>query len=320
MATLQHGDKVSVYYNNAALLQAYEAAADSGDVITLSDGYFSAPSNIQKSLSIIGNGFVTDEKNGIYPTILTGKDLIFEPRNIINEDGEMVKEAISINGTRLEGLCINIDNDIAIQGERTAENIQLIKCMIASRWTYLRTNTNNFTIRQCVFTNGFFASNKHHYNLYITNSYIDYFTNSIEYDGTFFVDHSIIKQPSSLATFTNCIFQQSPYNGSNISHSIFINNNGNSHIGTGNWYSKAFAGIFEEEMSELKWDGTKTFKLKYPETYIGTDGTQVGLYGGHYPFNPTPTIPQITECQIDDATAHDGKLKVNITVKAQTED
>ena len=64
-------------------------------------------------------------------------------------------------------------------------------------------------------------------------------------------------------------------------------------------------------MNDLAWDGVKTFKLKYPEEYIGTDGTQVGLYGGPYPYNPTPSIPQIKESHIDTTVAANGKLKVS---------
>ena len=40
MATLQHGDEVSMYYGKTALEEAYTAAADSGDVVTLSAGRF----------------------------------------------------------------------------------------------------------------------------------------------------------------------------------------------------------------------------------------------------------------------------------------
>ena len=38
MATLQHGDEVSVYYGKTALEEAYTAAADSGDVVDVECG------------------------------------------------------------------------------------------------------------------------------------------------------------------------------------------------------------------------------------------------------------------------------------------
>lgn len=322
MATLQHGDKVSVYYNNNAFIQAYEAAADSGDVITLSAGIFSTPANIQKSLSIIGNGFVTNEEKGIYPTVLTGGETTISPRDITNEDGETIKEAVSINGMRLEGLDINIEK-VYFRGERTAKDVQFIKCKLSSRTTYLYSNTINFTFRQCAITGFLDGGACLQQNLFIVNSYVHYLAWGAyaRTDNTIFIDHSIIGYPYyCLATYTNCILGEAPIAGCNVNNSIFINCTGDSYTGTGSWYTQAYAGIFEEEMTSLEWDGTKTYKLKYPETYVGTDGTQVGLYGGHYPFNPTPTTPQITECQIDDATATDGKLKVNITVEAQTED
>lgn len=320
MATLQHGDKVSVYYGTKALLEAYQTAADSGDIVTLNAGHFIAPDKIQKSLAIIGNGFVTDEEKGIYPTILTGQDFNFSPRDIINNDGDLIKEAVPVNGIRLEGLLIDTKY-MYLKGARTLNDLQIVKCKI-SPWLYLDCNTKNITIRQSVITTLAYGDYLQE-NLYCTNSHVWYLCTSAggRKDHTMTFDHSVIGGLMyCIANFKNCIFRDAPDSGCHVNNCIFMKKEGASYIGTGNWYSKAFAGIFEEEMSELEWDGTKTFKLKYPETYIGTDGTQVGLYGGHYPFNPTPTTPQITECQIDDATAHDGKLKVNITVKAQTED
>ena len=104
MATLQHGDEVSVYYGKTALEEAYTAAADSGDVVTLSAGVFSFSNHeFQKSLSVVGNGFVSDMENGIYPTIIED-GLYFKPRDVVDDDGEMVKEGVKVDGIRLEGL------------------------------------------------------------------------------------------------------------------------------------------------------------------------------------------------------------------------
>ena len=65
MATLQHGDEVSVYYGKTALEEAYTAAADSGDVVTLSAGVFSFSNHeFQKSLSVVGNGLCQTWRTG----------------------------------------------------------------------------------------------------------------------------------------------------------------------------------------------------------------------------------------------------------------
>ena len=49
-------------------------------------------------------------------------------------------------------------------------------------------------------------------------------------------------------------------------------------------------------------------------TYHGTDGTQVGIYGGMYPYNATPDYPLVKK--LDVIGSHkDGKLNVKINVE-----
>ena len=50
--------------------------------------------------------------------------------------------------------------------------------------------------------------------------------------------------------------------------------------------------------------------------YLGNDGTQVGIYGGNLPYDENPTIPQITKCNVASKSTADGKLSVDIEVKA----
>ena len=52
------------------------------------------------------------------------------------------------------------------------------------------------------------------------------------------------------------------------------------------------------------------------QTYLGTDGTQVGIYGGNLPYSEDPTIPKITKCNVASKSTADGKLSVDIEVKA----
>lgn len=48
--------------------------------------------------------------------------------------------------------------------------------------------------------------------------------------------------------------------------------------------------------------------------YIGTDGKEIGIYGGISPFSPILTIPRIVKKDIATETV-DGRLKVNIKVE-----
>ena len=48
--------------------------------------------------------------------------------------------------------------------------------------------------------------------------------------------------------------------------------------------------------------------------YKGNDGTVVGVWGGAYPFNITPSNPRLTKCEIVPRVGDDGKLSVTIEV------
>lgn len=323
MATLQHGDEVSVYYGKTALEEAYTAAADSGDVVTLSAGRFTAPNPIQKSLSIVGNGFVSDMENGVFPTIIES-NLYFKPRDIVDDDGETVKEAIKVDGTKLEGLYLN--GGMVFESSGMVRNVEVVKCRIGSDYRQFKTSTENFVLRQCILDDDLCFNSEsswyNHQNFYIVGCYVPGIQFPREYN-TILMDHSIfVDDRMNNLTVSNSIIGgvYNDISGSVVNNCIFLEQNPSNIIGAGNWVNCKYAGIFEESMNDLAWDGVKTFKLKYPEEYVGTDGTQVGLYGGPYPYNPTPSIPQIKESHIDTTVAADGKLKVSVTVEAQTED
>ena len=61
-----------------------------------------------------------------------------------------------------------------------------------------------------------------------------------------------------------------------------------------------------------KYDLTDEAKTKY----LGTDGKQIGIYGGSLPYEEDPTTPQITKCNVAAKSTADGKLSVDIEVKA----
>lgn len=320
MATLQHGDEVSVYYGKTALEEAYTAAADSGDVVTLSAGRFTFSGYMQKSLTIVGNGFLSDMENGVFPTVITDA-LTFKPRDIVDDDGETVKEAVKVDGVRLEGLVL--ESDLSFTSSGIIRNVEIVKCKLQALLN-VTVNMENFVLRQsaCLNTVYFnrYGSQYNHQNFYIVGSYVNYVVDAREHS-TILMDHSIYNSDMmDNITVSNSILRSYYVGGGTVNNCIFIEQNPSNLVGAGNWVNCKYAGIFEESMNDLAWDGVKTFKLKYPEEYIGTDGTQVGLYGGPYPYNPTPSIPQIKESHIDTTVAANGKLKVSVTVEAQTED
>ena len=54
--------------------------------------------------------------------------------------------------------------------------------------------------------------------------------------------------------------------------------------------------------------------------FLGTDGTQIGIYGGVFPYktNAVPTNPSITAKTIGSNTNSNGQLPVQVTVNAQS--
>ncbi|MBR4897373.1 MAG: hypothetical protein IKZ48_01105 [Prevotella sp.] len=52
------------------------------------------------------------------------------------------------------------------------------------------------------------------------------------------------------------------------------------------------------------------------QKYVGNDGTEIGQYGGNLPWDIRILSPQITKCNVAAKTTADGKLSVDIEVKA----
>ena len=67
-----------------------------------------------------------------------------------------------------------------------------------------------------------------------------------------------------------------------------------------------------------RFSDTQKFELTddAQKKYLGMDGTQVGIHGGMLPFSSTPSNPQITKCNVAAKSTADGKLSVDIEVKA----
>ena len=66
-------------------------------------------------------------------------------------------------------------------------------------------------------------------------------------------------------------------------------------------------GYTDEQTFELN-DEAKT-------TLLGTDGKEVGLYGGPLPFDLTLSYPIISKMEVGEQTDDKGQLKVEIGVK-----
>lgn len=302
VATLSHDGAITSYTMADALRSAYEAAVD-GDVITLSSGVFNSV-HLEKRITVRGAGMgvkVNDSDPYIEPTIIKG--------------GFRIKADIKDGyNFKMEGvLCLD---EVDWNG---VQNAQFSKC----KFNELDYSVNlggfgNVTIINCVFLN----EPRFCYNSSM-NFYGCYFDNPIF--GT-----------NSLFNLNNCVVEKDDWNVRNVcvfKNSIFVSRN-NSYtpectafytlcVGEMNPTCELYKNL-QENSNTLLPAGTQLFKegtfyqlTDEAKKYLGSDGTEVGIYGGSLPFDPTPTNPQNVKFNVAPKTTADGKLSIDIEVNAK---
>ncbi|MCM1520739.1 MAG: hypothetical protein NC098_08140 [Lachnoclostridium sp.] len=301
VATLSNGENITTYYSGTALKDAYNAAKD-GDIITLSSGTFTA-TDIKKNVIIRGAGMMVDDN----PTIINGD---FEIYCEANDDASLTLEGVYVNGkTKIS----------------KATNPRIIKCFFKK---FALNNANNVTVLHCDIRTMEFGS----YSEKPTGNFIGCYLAEINYG-----------QNISSMSFTNCRFWFGG-GGNDIGYlynstlknciiaedatkgaSSYINS---STVATYCYYVGPATDPFKNILSttnkqfgtdtNITKEGSVTYELpdELATTWLGDDGTQVGMHGGFIPFDPTPTNPQITKFNVASKTTADGKLSVDIEVKA----
>lgn len=309
LATLSHDGEVTAFYGANALREAHAAAAD-GDVITLSSGTFNTV-EISKGITIRGAGAIFNSETYATPTIILGNTNISFP----NEENN--RKLI------LEGLLFN--DRIYYKGQ--LYNTNFVKCKMPRIEEYTGELFNALFVH-CIITDNFSSEQT------ATASFVNCIVRSPGRLSSLEFTNCIILAPGNFEgykyTFNNCIILTHKPGGdyyysfgsSNIAYNcisnwdIFtsISNHTNKVVSTNTLFKD-----FEWELNDgFKYDDTMNFTLsdEAASTYLGLDGTQVGIYGGSMPFDPTPTNPQITKANVAAKSTADGKLSVDIEVKA----
>lgn len=303
LATLQQGEITQLFYGSDGFLKALDAAND-GDVITLSAGTFNV-GTITKAVKVFGAGYTLNVDKGLYPTVLSGGMHID-----LSEDKE---------GLLLEGFYS--DYSILTIGKLTAFTFRKLRL---NSLALNRGQTKNGLIDQCRLLNDV-TPDASSDNLRITNSVIGH----ISPNGV-----------NAVLTVENCIFSTSQ-----STTALFRNNRitavhgsytddaslGGSCKAYNNCFKKGSASIpiqsgnttvdditlFGKEIANYSDLETYELTTSAKTTYLGTDGTQIGIYGGSSPFTITPSNPQIVLKKIDQKSTSDGKLNVSFKVEAQ---
>ncbi len=301
LATLSHDGKVTTFYGAFALRDAHDAASN-GDVITLSSGTFNAV-NIKKALTIRGAGMVIDSVHSTLPTIIAGDFNIEIP--------DTVSQHLTLEG---------IYSNDWVKYRGTIQSPKFLKCRLYVICSYNYSNDNKMINAQFIHCTIF-------NELSLTN------TSSAS------LINCVVSDPScSNSEFTNCVLKRLNFRSSILQNCIVINllgyitsnnvayncvgigseslfnqipQNNTNKLSTYEELFKTYRGgdvITDSDNFELTDEAKKKF--------LGTDGTEVGIYGGMLPYDPTPSNPQITKCNVAKKSTADGKLSVDIEVKA----
>ncbi len=302
MATLLHKGTITNYYSSTAFIDAMEEAED-GDVISLSSGAFEA-ADIEKNLTIRGAGITVPGINdNEIPTVILGNLSIDIPES-------------TPGNLSLEGIYFNGDVSIGQSDGLTVNKCQIQKLYANNR---VKGQWNDFKFLHCVISE-IDPTNTDKYSMNFVNSVItkqfnfrndknkvSQFTNCVITSGAgigyaHLINSVLIMEQKSAysatveasCTLNNCIIAKS---------TKYMANQG------GNKFLSQSDGIFDNDTFYQLSSAMDDIK--------GTDGKVVGIYGGNLPFTPATSRPRITKFNVGSKTTADGKLSVDIEIKAE---
>lgn len=337
LATLHHNGQIKTFYGTNAFIEASSAAAD-GDVITLSSGTFNAPvDTITKVITVRGAGMELDTLNNVEPTIINGNIVLNTPET---SSSKLIFEALDLSDSIFYASTLKSPQFIKCRMDYVRErnngrmiNAQFLHCIISeiirlsvnssatlvnsyvSYPSSVDSKTSNFEFQNCVL---YMSQPGYIESSVIRNSIIVH-----TYGGRASSDKYYSLSPSTTAY--NCVgVWTGQWGNPNVSSSYLFHFQTNT-TNTGLKYadtSSAHTSVFKywdfhddrlENFANTRLELADSFKSKY----LGSDGTEVGIYGGKLPFDPLSTNPRITKCEVDAKTTADGKLSVKVEVNGQ---
>jgi hypothetical protein len=337
-ATLTHNDSVRVFHGIYALQQAH-AAAVNGDVINLSSGVFDAV-NITKAVTIRGAGMFADNATGRQSTSI--------------RNGFTVAVTDTVNRLELIGLYFISGANMTIykayhpqfikcrfqtvhatnrNNQETTDityNATFINCIVQQWYSNHWNNYANWSAHATQFYNSVVLNYSHEQEpgVQIVNSIVNIsnsasalnnktILNSILYNSNSYNDGSL----NGYTVFNSIGINDYRYNSNyQYSRTYFDLTNMSGHYlynypsnTSGTWTNpfsmvfQTFRGTYSDGMSMALNDNIAT-------SILGEDSTQVGIYGGYYPWDPSVSNPLIGHCTAARRTDAQGMLQVDIEI------
>ena len=300
VATLVSGDNSTPFYGTEALVEAY-AAAQNGDVITLSAGIFTAV-DIEKAITLRGVGMRPTDNNGATITRLGGFTV-----NIPESAGTEVT---------LEDL--KIEGDLSINGKDLVP-VNLNRCYFGSPAGKVYGDFSEGGSRS-VNLSGVYAKLVHCIMCYLNQSNSKAYLQSCyayEVSGQVTMDNCNIHEPRGFenSVARNCIFSYwGNFKISNTNSVTYCICNGNGGASIFTDINSTTNKIVEFTWPTATYQQTFVLPEEVATNYLGDDGTQVGMLGGTNPFTDKSSNPQVKKLAVK-SSAENGVLKVKIDVE-----
>lgn len=319
MATLNHNDTITVFYGNYALRDAHNAAV-AGDIVTLSPGTFEK-CDITKPITLRGAGATIDTIAGTYPTLITGDfklDISKDPEHCLTMEGICISQQVTVN--KLYNAKFIRCNMYSMWHSANssypafvAENIEIINCIMRELNVHNFSNESSFTFVNTilVYSSDFDLPVQFINSLVILNSSSSC-ANASAYN-SIITRRGGSEKLSSSSNAYNCIFIK---NNSGYNYPIFDNTTNNTNV-TYNNLNEVFETWHSCTSSNFSFDERYILKEEIATSFLGSDGTEVGIHGGMFPFDTRPSYMVVKKCNVANKSTIDGKLSVDIEVMVE---
>ena len=300
LAALKHNDSISVYYGANAFVQAYNAATH-GDIITLSDGIFNAPSNVRKGITVRGNGACADTTRHSTGTYFTQRFTLFDLDSL-----QFSAEGIYFNKFDGGGDSYNIKlNKCYVGGIRRAYGLQATNCIITIENQVSSYSHSNIYIN-CILTSDYLPNSYSTcYNcIMIGREAYNAGSGNPGYDPYQYNNCIVIKDSTS----TDVILDYP------VNNSVLIGFTGTSSLASSGNVVMSLSDVFQNWDGETLSTDLETYVLKssVSNSILGLDGSEVGIFGGVIPFDWTPTYSVIKRLDVPNTPDENGMLNIDV--------
>jgi hypothetical protein len=301
---------VQIIKGNTALATAY-AAAQNGDTLYLSGGTYTPPAVFDKQLMIFGAGHYIDSTMATGKTFINGNLTLSENADMFYLEGVEVVNSLSfatnhsVNNVTIKRCKINANTSIAGNLSNPSNNLALIGNVFIGQ--IVLSNAINVMISNCIIQNGFNPTNG---NVLSNNIFLSTATSFYFYGDNNILNNNI---------FLNLLV--SGGTGNVYSNNIFVTSNPT--YGTNSTVIGSYTGINQSAIfvnqTGNAFNYAHNYHLQAPTTYLGKDNTEVGIYGGVFPYKEgaVPLNPHIQLKNISPTTGVNGDLQIQIQVEAQ---